>query len=30
MDYIPAKHLLHRNKSTEWFGTDHTMIDAYQ
>ncbi|WP_251318536.1 SPL family radical SAM protein [Flintibacter muris] len=25
MDYIPAKHLLHRNKSTEWFGTDHTM-----
>lgn len=25
MEYIPAKHLLHRNKSTEWFGTDHTM-----
>ena len=25
MDYIPVKHLLHRNKSTEWFGTDHTM-----
>ena len=25
MDYIPAKSLLHRNKSTEWFGTDHTM-----
>jgi len=25
MDYIPAKHLLHRSKSTEWFGTDHTM-----
>ena len=25
MDYITAKHLLHRNKSTEWFGTDHTM-----
>lgn len=25
MDYIPAKHLLHRNKSSEWFGTDHTM-----
>lgn len=25
MDYVPAKHLLHRNKSTEWFGTDHTL-----
>ena len=25
MEYIPAKHLLHRNKGTEWFGTDHTM-----
>jgi len=25
MEYIPAKHLLHRSKSTEWFGTDHTM-----
>ena len=25
MEYIPAKHLLHRNKSTQWFGTDHTM-----
>ena len=25
MEYISAKHLLHRNKSTEWFGTDHTM-----
>lgn len=25
MEYIPAKHLLHRNRSTEWFGTDHTM-----
>ena len=25
MDYVPAKHLLHRSKSTEWFGTDHTM-----
>ena len=25
MEYVPAKHLLHRNKSTEWFGTDHTM-----
>ena len=25
MDYIPAKHLLHRSKSTQWFGTDHTM-----
>jgi len=25
MEYIPAKHLLHRSKSTQWFGTDHTM-----
>ena len=25
MEYISVKHLLHRNKSTEWFGTDHTM-----
>ena len=25
MEYIPAKHLLHRGRSTEWFGTDHTM-----
>lgn len=25
MEYIPAKRLLHRNKSTEWFGTDHTF-----
>jgi len=25
MEYIPARHLLHRSKSTEWFGTDHTM-----
>lgn len=25
MEYIPAKHLLHRNKSTQWFGTDHTV-----
>lgn len=25
MEYIPAKHLLHRSRSTEWFGTDHTM-----
>ena len=25
MEYIPAKHILHRNRSTEWFGTDHTM-----
>lgn len=24
MEYIPAKHILHRSKSTEWFGTDHT------
>ena len=25
MDYIPAKHILIRNKSTAWFGTDHTV-----
>ncbi|SBW06934.1 Radical SAM domain protein [uncultured Eubacteriales bacterium] len=25
MEYIPAKHLVIRSKSTEWFGTDHTM-----
>lgn len=25
MEYIPAKHLLHRSQSTAWFGTDHTM-----
>lgn len=25
MEYIPAKHILTRNKSTDWFGTDHTM-----
>lgn len=25
MEYIPAKHILIRNKSTAWFGTDHTM-----
>lgn len=25
MEYVTAKHLLHRNKSTGWFGTDHTM-----
>ena len=25
MDYIPAKHILHRSRSTQWFGTDHTM-----
>lgn len=25
MEFIPAKHLLHRSRSTEWFGTDHTM-----
>lgn len=25
MEYIPAKHLLCRNRSTAWFGTDHTM-----
>lgn len=22
---VPARHLLHRSRSTEWFGTDHTM-----
>lgn len=25
MEYIPARHLLHRSRTTEWFGTDHTM-----
>ncbi len=25
MEYVSAKHLLHRSRSTEWFGTDHTM-----
>lgn len=25
MEYVSAKHLLHRSKSTAWFGTDHTM-----
>ena len=25
MDYIPARHIVIRNKSTQWFGTDHTM-----
>ncbi len=25
MEYIPAKHILMRNKSTGWFGTDHTI-----
>ena len=25
MDYVPAKHIVTRNRSTEWFGTDHTM-----
>jgi len=25
MDTVPAKHILTRNKSTAWFGTDHTM-----
>ena len=25
IQYIPAKHLLFRSKSTAWFGTDHTM-----
>lgn len=25
VETVPAKHLLHRSRSTEWFGTDHTM-----
>ena len=25
VEYVPAKHLLHRSRSTEWFGADHTM-----
>ncbi len=25
VEYIPAKHLLIRNKTTAWFGTDHTV-----
>ena len=25
MEYISAKHILHRNKSSQWFGTDHTV-----
>ena len=25
MEYLPVKHLLHRSRSAEWFGTDHTM-----
>lgn len=25
MEWIPAKRILSRNRSTEWFGTDHTM-----
>ncbi len=25
MEYIPAKTILHRNKSTQWFGADHTL-----
>lgn len=25
METVPAKRLLHRSRSTEWFGTDHTM-----
>lgn len=24
MEYISAKHILHRSKTTDWFGTDHT------
>ena len=23
MEYVPAKHLLHRSRSTEWFGAGH-------
>ena len=25
MEYVEAKHILHRSKDTSWFGTDHTM-----
>lgn len=25
VQWIPAKHILTRNRTTEWFGTDHTM-----
>ena len=25
MEYLPAKHILIRNKSADWFGTDHTI-----
>ena len=25
MEYIPAKHLVNRNRSTAWFGSDYTM-----
>ena len=25
MEYIPAKHMLIRNQSADWFGTDHTV-----
>lgn len=25
VEYVPAKHILIRNRSTEWFGTDHTV-----
>ena len=25
MEYIPAKYILIRTKSTAWFGTDHTI-----
>ena len=25
MEYIPAKQILSRNRSTAWFGTDYTM-----
>ncbi len=25
VEYVSAKHLLHRSRSTEWFGADHTM-----
>ncbi len=25
MEFVPAKHLLHRTKDTSWFGTDYTL-----
>ena len=24
MEWVEAKHIMHRNRSTGWFGTDHT------